>query len=99
MGVPLSCLVEYEGVVGLVKARFLEKGDPITFDDVARNEIHELERYTRIKNRVIENCDILNMAKQYDSKGVRRILIYLDNLQEYLPLNTEFPNEQTLIRP
>jgi hypothetical protein len=47
---------------------------------MARNEIHELERYTRIKNRVIEKCDILNMARQYDSKGLNKVIIYLDNV-------------------
>lgn len=35
---------------------------------------------------------MINMADVYDGKGGRKILIYLDNLQEYLPLNTELPN-------
>lgn len=51
-----------------------------------------------MKNRIIQQAVILDLRKFYDPNS-KKPLYYLQNLIDYLPINHEFPNELTLIRP
>lgn len=86
VGVPLACLVEFENIVALVKANFPENVETLSYNASIKDELHELERYTRVKNRVLEYCTILELNKFYEPNS-RRPLLYLENLADYLPIN------------
>jgi disulfide oxidoreductase YuzD len=73
-------------VVGLVKAKFPEQLERIRYANIFKDHFNELERYTRIKNKCLENSVMYNLAKQYDPQHPS--LIYLDELVLYLPSNT-----------
>ena len=63
------------------------------------SELQSLERYTRIKNRVLQHCCILDLTEQYKTVGSSRIY-FLDEVHDYLPPNVDFGgNEATLVRP
>lgn len=75
IGVPLVCLIEFETVVGQVKARLPERAETIPFDAILKENFNELERYTRIKNKALENATLLNLSSFYDPRVP--ILIYI----------------------
>lgn len=52
LGVPFTCLVEWEGAVALVKASFPQQAEEVTLAKVML-EVRELERYTRVSNATL----------------------------------------------
>lgn len=57
-----------------------------------------MERYTRIRNKILEKCTIIDMGEEYLGRSNRR-LIYLDNLKHYLPNNISENHSGGLLRP
>jgi hypothetical protein len=53
VGVPLATLIEYEGVISLVKSKFPQHVEELRFSKQIMNEIKDLERYTRIMNTIL----------------------------------------------
>jgi hypothetical protein len=83
LNVPLACLIEWQGVVGLVKAGFPSQIKQVTLSK-ALPDIGDVERYTRVSNNILEKATLLDLTDAYGHNGENN-LIFVDNLSEYLP--------------
>lgn len=78
VGVPLSCLIEFMGLVGIVKALIPEQAPKIPFDNEVLMELKDLERYTRVKNNILRKSTLYDLSEIYESKG--RSVVYINQL-------------------
>ena len=76
VGVPLCCLIEWEGVVSLVKAPLPSQAPSVSFNE-ALPYIKDLERYTRVSNSILKRASLVNLTTVYNT---RQPLIYVDHL-------------------
>jgi hypothetical protein len=97
VGVPMTCLIEWQGVVALVKAPLPYECAELRSSD-ALNDVRELERYTRVSNSVLERCTFWDATEVYEVDQERR-LIFVDNLFEYLPQNVSEAFPKSTLRP
>lgn len=97
VGVPLTCLIEWQGVVALVKAPLPHDCQEIELA-AAIGDIRELERYTRVSNSVLERSNLWDATEAYGMNQEKR-LIYLDRLIEYLPANVLEIDSKATLRP
>jgi hypothetical protein len=78
VNVPLTCLIEWQGVVALVKAVFPNQAREVKLSKTIK-EIADLERYTRINNSILEKATLLDLTDAYGHNGEDSI-IFVDNL-------------------
>ena len=64
VGVPLCTLIEWQGIVALVKAAIPAEAEEVRLAKV-NSEVRELERYTRISNSVLEKCILWDLTNVY----------------------------------
>lgn len=82
----MSCLVQYNGIVALVKASFPKSAEIVQNKQSLHNIVGDLQKYTKINNNIIYNseCYLLDLSGSYGTiNGIPRI--YVDQLLEYLP--------------
>lgn len=61
---PLCSLIEWQGVVALVKAAIPPEAEQVRLAKV-NSEVRELERYTRISNNVLDRCILWDLTNVY----------------------------------
>ena len=85
VGVPLACLIEYQGLVAMVQSLIPDIAPKVDLTHEILLEIRDLERYTRIKNNILKKAALYDLTELYQSKD--RKLIYINQLIEYLPVS------------
>lgn len=78
MGVPLACLIEFEGVVALIKSLIPDHAPRLELTQQLMMDMKDLERYTRVKNSVLKKATLYDLSEIYGSTGKR--LIYINQL-------------------
>ena len=88
LGVPLTCIVEYHGLVAQVKAKIPPNAKEIKNVKDIDYVLQPLENVCKILLQTFyssrNKCQFYDLSEEYGSNG-ELPLIYVDNLFEYLP--------------